>query len=103
MFTTILVKSTREELLLILSAIGVEDVIYPRSVASRVRLSQIQEKGHIAKVCCSSQVSKAPMKPKKTHFVNEECTTTVPEEQVDEELYNMCTLRDKQSEPIIVY
>ena len=27
------------------------------------------------------------MKPTKTHFVSEEYATTVPEEQVDEELY----------------
>ena len=42
------------------------------------------------------------MKPTKTHFVREECATTVPEEQVDEELYKMFTLRDKSSEHIIV-
>ena len=42
------------------------------------------------------------MKPKKTHFVSEECATTVPEEQVDEESYKMCALRDKSSEPVIV-
>ena len=42
------------------------------------------------------------MKPTKIYFVSEECTTTVPEEQVDEEPYKMFTLRDKSSEPIIV-
>ena len=41
------------------------------------------------------------MKPTKTHFVSEECTTTVLEE-VDEELYKMFTLRDRSSEPIVV-
>ena len=62
----------------------------------------MQEEGHIAKVCYSSQVSKAPMKSTKTHLVSEECATTVPEEQVDEESYKMCTLRDKSSDPIVV-
>ena len=62
----------------------------------------MQEKGHIAKVCLSSQESTAPMKPTKHHFVSEECTTTVPEEQVDEELYQMCTLKDKSLELINV-
>ena len=42
---------------------------------------------------------KASIKP---HFVSVVCTTTIPEEEVDEESYKMFTLRDKSSEPIIV-
>ena len=42
------------------------------------------------------------MKQTKTHFVGENCSTSVPEEQVNVKSYNMFIARDKSSESIIV-